>query len=412
MNTFTKKELRNEIERQMETISSGCEIIPLEEMQSKAEVALTKGRPLRFKFGIDPTNENIHIGHMVPIRKLRQMQDIGHTAVIIIGDVTAQIGDPTDRSAERTRLSLTQTTENAATYISCIERILIKDKTEIHRHSKWFSDFDLRKVFDLASQFSVAHLLTHETFRERLAPGKRLSLHELMYPILQAYDSIAVKPDVEVGGTDQQFNILCGRDLMRCFNLEPQVAMLMPLLPGIDGRKMSKSFDNHIDVSATPGEMYGRLMSVPDQLILQYFSLAAGAGSAEVDKTMIGLESGSLNPRDIKADLAMQITCFYHSRDEAHKAKKEFDRVFAHGELPSEIPEIIIGSESRWIVDILKECEIVSSSSDARRLIEQGGVYIDDSRLSDWRLRIALAPKGSIVIRCGRRNYIRIIRRA
>ena len=233
-----------------------------------------------------------------------------------------------------------------------------------------------------------------------------------MYPILQAYDSVAVRPDAEMGGTDQQFNILCGRDLMRSNDLEPQAAILVPLLTGTDGRKMSKSFDNHIDVSATPGEMYGRVMSVPDELIPQFLSLAAGASSAEVKNTKIGMEDGSLTHRKAKADLARRITSLYHSDAAANHAQKEFDRVFVRKELPAEMPEVFVGSESTWIVDILKECGIVSSSSDARRMIEQGGVYVDDVRISDWSFRISLSPGGSTVIRCGRRNYIRVIRRA
>ena len=313
-----KNSLEKEIARQAEIIKQGAaEIFPENELYNKIKESLSTNTPLRIKQGIDPTTPDVHIGHMVSFRKMRQCQDLGHVGIVIIGDYTARIGDPTGRNKERPPLTEKATKENAESYTDQIFKIVDKNKTEVHYQSAWFDTFDLQKIIKTISRFSLARMLAHETFRKRMDEGKRLSLHELLYPVLQAYDSVKIKADVEIGGKDQMFNILCGRDLMREYEMEPQVVLCLPLLNGTDGRKMSKSWGNHIPVLCHASDMFGKVMSLPDNLILDYYAYALGTDPLQLKDIEEKLANNKVNPRHLKSRLAKMIVATYHSIEQA-----------------------------------------------------------------------------------------------
>ena len=404
------RSIQREITRQLDVIVEGCaEIITIEELEEKIFHSLTGDRPLRIKQGIDPTAPDVHIGHMVPYRKMRQFQDFGHTGVLIIGDFTAQIGDPSGRSAERERLTHEQTRANAQSYTRQIFTIVRSDRAEVHHQTQWFSGLSLSDTLDLAGRFSVAQLLAHESFRNRMVPGKRLSLHELFYPLLQAQDSVEILADVELGGTDQKFNILCGRDLMRDEGMKPQVAILTPLLSGTDGRKMSKSFGNHIPVESTAAEKIGKIMSIPDSLIPEYSALAAGMCSLDIQAHSEGIGDGTSHPKDIKMEVAKATARQYHTETEVIDAISRFERTVSSGEIPPDIPNVPIDPEGEWIVALMKRHGLAKSSSDARRLIQQGGVSIDGVKITDPDYTVQLANSDDAVFKVGKLRYLRLI---
>ena len=401
--------VEREVQKQLDTLlDGGSEIITVEELEEKISNSLVSGNPLRVKQGIDPTSPHVHLGHMVPFAKMRQFQDHGHTGVLIIGDFTAQIGDPTDRTSERTRLSHDETRIFAETYTRQIFMLVDESRTETLWQSSWFSSFSLTDCLELAGEFSVAHLLSHETFRKRLAPGFRLSLHEMLYPVLQAWDSVQVQADVELGGTDQRFNILCGRDLMRSKGLEPQVALLVPLLPGTDGRKMSKSFGNHIPVTSTAEDMIGKLMSISDECMAYFMTLSAGLTESETGAVLADISSGDKNPRDVKMDLAKRICGRYHSPVEVSAGAAAFTRVFSEGGTPHDIDSVVIETGGSSIVALMTDYGLASSASDARRLIQQGGVSVDGEKIGDIYFRIEPAAGTSVVVRVGKRRFLEV----
>jgi tyrosyl-tRNA synthetase len=355
--------------------------------------------------GFDPSKPDLHIGHAVGLRKLRQLQELGHTVVLIVGDWTAQIGDPSGRDESRVMLTPEQVQANAQTYMDQFFTIVDRARTEVRWQSEWFGKFTLADVFNLTSRFTFADMMEHETFDKRVKEGKPLSLMELMYPLLQAYDSIAVDADVEFGGTDQKFNILTGRQLQERLGKTPQEVFLVPLLVGTDGRKMSKSFGNTIDLKTDPNDMYGKVMSLVDDVIIEYFRCVTDVPDEELAEMERALQTSSVNPRDLKMRLAREIVTQFHGADAARAAEAEFVKVFQQRELPSEMPTFTLAN-AMPIIDLLVTAGLASSRSEARRLVQQGGVKLNDATID----RVdAIVPANEAVLRVGRRKFVRLM---
>lgn len=378
-----------------------AEIIVKEELLQK----LRSGKPLRLKQGFDPSKPDLHIGHAVGLRKLRQLQDLGHQVVLIVGDWTAQIGDPSGRDESRTMLTPEEVKANAQTYMDQFFKIVDRSHTEVRWQSEWFGKFTLADVFNLTSRFTLAQMMAHETFRKRWESGLPLTLMELMYPLLQAYDSIAIQADVEFGGTDQKFNILAGRELQAMLGQRPQDVFLVPLLPGTDGRKMSKTFGNTVDLSMSPEEMYGKLMSISDEMLMDYLTLVTDVPDEELAQIETDLRAGTVNPRDVKMRLAREVVGYIHSPEAAARAEEEFVRVFQRRELPSDMPEFIVPSEGLNIVDLMVQAGTAATKSEARRLIQQGGVRLGDTTVDS--IDQIVQPRDA-VLQVGKRRFVQL----
>ncbi len=366
---------------------------------------LDAGRPLRLKMGFDPSKPDLHLGHAVGMRKLRQFQDLGHTVVLIVGDWTAQIGDPSGRDETRTMMTADQVRANAQTYMDQFFIIVDRARTEVRWQSEWFGKFSLDDVFHLAKNFTLADMLAHETFKKRYAEGSPLTLIELMYPALQGYDSVAIDADVEFGGMDQKFNILAGRQLQERVGKPPQEVFLVPLLIGTDGRKMSKTFGNTIDLRAAPADMYGKVMSLVDSVIVEYLNLATDTPDAEVEEIQRALQAGGINPRDVKMRLARDIVTQFHGTEAAATAEAEFVQVFQKRELPSDMPTFEI-KQPTPIVDLMMAAGLSASRSEARRLITQNGVRLGDTTVANVDQVI---PVQEAVLRVGRRKFVKLV---
>jgi len=377
-----------------------AEVIVEAELREK----LASGKKLRLKMGFDPSSPNLHVGHAVGLRKLRQFQELGHIVVLIVGDYTARVGDPSGRDQSRMMLSEGVVAANAETYMQQFFKIVDRDRTDVRWQTEWFSSFSLKDVFDLTSRFTMQQMLAHETFRKRMESESPLSMMELMYPLLQAYDSVAIMADVEFGGTDQKFNILAGRELMRSRGLPAQQVLLTPLLIGTDGRKMSKSFGNTIDLTTPPDEMYGRIMSMNDEQILPYLINVTDVPMAEVDEMAAALRNGA-NPRDLKMRLARALIEQFHDAEAARAAESDFVARFQRREAPDDMPEHRI-SGAVSIVDLLADAGLVSSRGEARRLIDGGGVRVDGEKVNSSELR--LEPGAEHVVQVGRRKWVRV----
>ena len=400
------------IEEQIKIISKGAdEIIDVEELKGKLAKAQKEGRPLRVKLGLDPTAPDIHLGHAVVLRKIKQMQDLGHKAVIIIGDFTAMIGDPTGRSKTRPPLSREQVLENARTYQEQIFKIIDKDKTEVCFNSEWLGELKFSDVIELASKYTVARMLEREDFKNRFENQQSIGIHEFFYPLMQGYDSVAVKADLELGGTDQRFNLLMGRTIQRDYGQESQVALLMPLLEGTDGvEKMSKSLGNYIGIYEEPDQMYGKVMSIPDELMIKYYELATDIHPDEIEKIKTSLEEGTYHPRDAKMRLAREITALYHGEEAAIKAEEQFKAVFQKGGVPDDIPsfkvpESIISEDGIDMARLIVEAGMAPSTSQARRLISQGAVKVNGEKIDDLKIS---SLKDQDVVQVGKRNFVKI----
>ena len=379
-----------------------AEVIDRRSLENK----LRRPRPLRVKFGIDPTGYQLHLGHVVPLRKLRAWQDAGHQAVLIIGDYTARVGDPSGRDKTRAALSAAQTRKFAATYLDQIGRVVNLKQTEVRYNSEWFENFSAADFIQLMTVVSANQLLTHETFQRRLERGQPLGLHELTYPLLQGYDSVAVKADVELGGTDQKFSLLTGRDVQAAYGQDKQDLLLFDYLIGTDGKeKMSKTAGNTIAIEDAPNEMYGKTMSIPDKLILQYFTLATDTGAGELAIIRRELKSKKNNPRDLKTRLAKEIVRLYHGDKAATEAEFEFTHVHRKKGLPSAMPTIEVRSGEHSILNLLVNHKLAMSRSEARRLVEQRGVKIDQRVITDWEQPIA-AVDGTI-LQVGKRRFVK-----
>jgi tyrosyl-tRNA synthetase len=384
-------------------------LISEEELRSK----LASGRPLRVKLGIDPTASDIHLGFAVVLRKLRRFQELGHTAVLILGDYTAQIGDPSGRSATRPRLSKAMVDEYAATYVEQLHRILLPEPLEIRRNSEWLAAMDIEDVLRLTSRTTVARMLERDDFSKRYAAGLPISVMELLYPLLQGWDSVMVHADVELGGTDQIFNFHVARQLQEQEGQEPQVILTMPLLVGLDGvNKMSKSLGNYVGITEPAGEQFGKLMSLPDELMSQYFELATGWPLRRAAETTRALERGALAPVDAKRMLARAVADLYHGEGAGELAEAEFDRVFKAHELPSdvavvEIPDDAFVDGQVLLAKLLAVTGLAASTREGRRLIEQGGVKVDRSTVDDPGFTLSRVEAAGRLLQVGRRRWVR-----
>lgn len=378
------------LEEQLKIILKGVdEIIGLEDLKSKLVRFAITGKPLTIKLGLDPTAPDIHLGHTVVLRKIKQFQDLGHKAVIIIGDFTGMIGDPTGKSKTRRQLSKDEVMSNALTYQKQIYKILDSSKTELRFNSEWLSRLDFAAVMQLASKYTVARMLEREDFKKRFKDHESIGIHEFFYPLMQGYDSVELHADVEIGGTEQRFNILMGRTLQRDYGQESQAAIFMPILEGLDGvEKMSKSLGNYIGINEAPEQIFGKVMSIPDSLIDRYFELTTDIHPDNIRTIAEDLRLEKVNPRDIKIQLAVELTRLYHGEDAANKALENFNRVFQKRENPDSIPEYNISEliDEKARVDVIKvlvTAGLASSNSEARRLISQGGVKVNGTKINE-----------------------------
>jgi tyrosyl-tRNA synthetase len=395
----------------IERLLSGAEnAIP----EGALEEALASGRPLRVKLGIDPSRPDLHLGHSVVLRKLRQFQDAGHIAVLIVGDFTGRIGDPSGRSETRPLLGEEEIEANAQSYLDQAGRVLDVERAEVRRNSEWLGALDMSDVLRLTSSYTVARMLERDDFAARQREGRPISIVEFLYPLLQGLDSVEVRADVEVGGTDQTFNLLVGREIQRAYGQPPQSVLTMPLLEGTDGqRKMSKSFDNYIGLTEDPEEMFGKLMRVPDELVSRYLRLVASSDPVEADRLEAGLSSGDVKPVEAKRTMARAVVDTYHGDGAGKEAEARFDRVHRDRELPSDvaefrIPEEIVRDGTVWLPRLLAACGFASSNAEARRLVEQGAISLDEEVLGDPGAELALDQLRGRVLQRGRRRFVRL----
>lgn len=400
------------VDEQMKVIASGAaQIVPEAELRKKLE----RGVPLNIKLGVDPTSPDLHLGHAVPLRKMRQFQDLGHQVTLIIGNGTALIGDPSGKNSTRPQLSQEQIEANAETYVNQAMKILDPEKTNVVHNGDWILSLDLKGMLELCSKFTVARILERDDFTKRYQSQTPIALHEFLYPVMQAFDSVQIKADVEMGGTDQLFNLLAGRELMEKMGMEPQIALTMPLLEGTDGvRKMSKSYGNYVGLTDEPADMYGKLMSIPDTMIGKYYRLASTLSVDEVDKIDAALADGSADPYELKRALAANICDLYHGVGAGEEAAAEFTRVHSKREMPEQIDEVSVEVEVGddglvYLPRVLVAAGLSSSASQARRDIDGGGVRIDGEALSakSYNVDPALVKKGAI-LQVGKRHFARL----
>ena len=389
------------IEQAIRTIRRGAhELIVEEELEKK----LASGRPLRIKLGLDPTAPDLHLGHTVVINKLRDFQNLGHQVQFLIGDFTGMIGDPTGKNQTRPPLSREEIRKNAETYQAQVFKILDRDKTQVLYNSEWSDKLGAEGIIRLAAKYTVARLLERDDFSKRMKKNEPVAVHELLYPLMQGYDSVAMKADVELGGTDQKFNLLVGRELQRAWGQEPQCILTMPLLEGLDGReKMSKSLGNYVGIAEPPQEIFGKLLSISDELMWRYFELLSFEPPERIAGWKREVQAGR-NPKEVKVLLAKEIVARFHSRAAADKAAEEFEARFRHGEVPADLPEKT--TKESQILKVLKEADLVPSANEAARMIEQGGVRINGEKVSDRNLKLARGER--YVIQVGKRKFARV----
>jgi tyrosyl-tRNA synthetase len=397
-------------DEQLHIITSGIAgLVPEADMVRK----LAQGRALRIKLGVDPTAPDLHLGHAVPLRKLRQFQDLGHTVVLIIGDFTALIGDPSGRNSTRPPLTREQIDANAETYVEQAFKILDAEKTELRRNSDWLGKLNFADLLKLTSQFTIARILERDDFSNRYAAQQSISLHEFLYPMAQAYDSVAVQADVELGGTDQLFNLLAGRELMEKMGMEPQCALTLPLLEGTDGvQKMSKSYGNYIGLTDEADDMFGKVMSIPDELMVKYYRLCTPVTVDEIDDLESGIASGAEHPNQVKRRLAREIVTLYHGVSAATDAEAAFDRIFKRHQAPEDVAEIEVTlAEEVYLPGLMQELGLVSSAGEGRRMIDQGGVRLDGEPLEPGLYSYARARLEGHLVQVGKRRYARPVDR-
>jgi tyrosyl-tRNA synthetase len=400
------------VNEQMDLIKRGVfEIIPEEELVRKLEKSFKENKPLNIKLGCDPSRPDLHIGHSVVLRKLAQFQSLGHQAILIIGDFTGMIGDPSGRNVTRPALSLEQTRIHGQSYFEQASKIIDPQRTKIVYNSEWLSKMNFEDVIKLASKYTVARMIERDDFTKRFKAGEPISVHEFLYPLAQAMDSVAISSDVELGGTDQKFNLLVGRDIQREFGMEPQIILTMPLIVGTDGvEKMSKSYNNYIGISEPAKEIFGKTLSIPDSLILNYFELATNVSNSELEVIKLELNNENVNPRNIKRKLARTLVAMYHSEQAAIEAQEEFDKIFIKKEVPDEIPEFKIEDDisELGILDLIVKVNCAPSKGEARRLVTQGGVTLDGEKIEDVAAIIKL--KNESILKVGKRKFVKIIK--
>ncbi len=403
------------LDKQLEIIRKNVvDLLPEGELEKKLEYSIKENKPLRVKQGFDPTAPDIHLGHTVGLRKLKQFQELGHTIVLIIGDYTAMVGDPSGRSTTRPQLIREQVMENAETYQKQFFKLMDRDRTEVHYNGEWFEGMSFRDILHLASQFTVARMLERDDFEKRYNSQAPISIHELLYPLMQAYDSVAIKADIEIGGTEQLFNLLAGRQIQEAYGVEPQVALTLPILEGIDGvQRMSKSIGNYIGIDEEPKQIFGKIMSIPDKLIYSYYKLTTDVDDAELKKIENDLNAGQVNPMELKKKLGETIIKMYNSPDDAQKARQEFEAVFSKKEIPDDMPVVRVYSkdyeekgEIYWPKELVNN-NLLESSSKARNLIKQGGFSIDGNKQTDYST--ALPFDGEHILKIGKLKWAKFI---
>jgi tyrosyl-tRNA synthetase len=388
-----------------------AEIIREAELQTKLEKSAKTGKPLRVKLGVDPTAPDIHLGHTVVIRKLKHFQEMGHTAVFLIGDFTAMVGDPTGQSETRPPLTREQVNANAETYLEQVFKILDRDKTEIRYNSEWLDKLSSYDIVRLCAKYRVARMLEREDFHTRLTNQQPISMHELLYPLLVAYDSVVLESDVELGATEQKFNLLMGREIQREYGQESQVAFTMPILVGLDGsRKMSKSLGNYVGITETPEQIFGKMMSIPDELMWSYYELVTDRTPEEIVKLKSEVSNGSTHPMDMKMLLAQEVVSGFHGEAAARKAAEMFQRVFRDRQAPEEAPVKNLGAGApQMIKSLLTTLGLASSVSEAERLVKQGAVEIDGQRIDDPRKEVDLSKPRDFLLRAGKKKFVRVV---
>ena len=397
------------VQEQIQIILRGAaEIIDEKDLKRLLEKSIKSGKPLRVKAGFDPTAPDLHLGHTVLLQKMKQFQDLGHEVVFLIGDFTGMIGDPTGKSETRKSLTREEVAVNAKTYLEQVYKILDKDKTVVMFNSEWMNKFTSTDMVNLAAQYTVARMIERDDFQKRLANNLPVSIHELLYPLIQGYDSVAMKADIELGGTDQKFNLLVGRDLQRSHKMEPQVVLTLPLLEGTDGvQKMSKSLGNSIGVLEAPHEMFGKIMSISDDLMWRYYQLLSDLDEQEVQALRQKAEQGAMNPKEAKMGLAGELVARYHSQEWADQARQEFDSVFKNKNVPKDMPVLKTwGADPKWICKVMAEADLSSSTSDARRLVRQGAVSLDGEKITDENFQ--LNGNQAYLIKVGKKRFLQI----
>jgi len=400
------------VEEQLAYLKKGAaEVIREDELKAKLEQSAKTGKPLRVYLGVDPTAPDIHLGHTVVLRKLKHFQDLGHTAIFLIGDFSAMIGDPTGQSETRPPLTREEVKANARTYLAQVYKILDRKKTEVRYNSEWLGKMTSYDVVRLCGHYRLARMLEREDFRSRLEKNQPISVHELLYPLLTALDAVALKSDVELGATEQKFNILVHREIQREYGQAPEIVMTMPILVGLDGeRKMSKSLGNYVGITEAPGEMFGKLMSISDQLMWTYYELLTDFGSPVVERLREEVRTDVLHPMDAKMQLAHTVIAGFHGEEAAKKASEEFRRVFRERQAPEEAPlrKIERGAPKR-LAALLVEEKVMASRSEAERLIKQGGVEVNGARAEDVKFELDLSKPGEFLVRAGKKKFLRIV---
>ena len=399
------------ITKQIELIKKGVEeIISEEELVSKLEKAQKTNQPLRIKQGFDPTAPDIHLGHTVGIRKLRQFQELGHTVVLIVGDYTAMVGDPSEKNDTRPRLSHEKIIDNARTYEEQFFKILDREKTEVHYNGDWFSKLKFDEVMNLASKFTIARILERNDFEQRYKSGRPISLHEFFYPIMQGYDSYVIKADVELGATEQKFNLLAARQMQKEFGQEAQIALTLPVIEGIDGKmRMSKSTGNYIGVDDKPNDMFGKVMSIPDELILKYFTLLTDTSLEKLREIEKNLKDSKCNPMVLKKELGRCLISEYHNEEEAKSAQQHFEKIFSKKKTPEEMKEVSLkpGEIELPLAKLLAVYNLTESNGASKRLIKHGAVKVEDEKISD--VNYMLVQSGEFVVKVGKRKFVKFI---
>jgi len=397
-------------EQQLKELKRGTqEILPEKDLLSKLEKSVKTGKPLIVKAGFDPTAPDIHLGHTVLIQKMAQFQKLGHTVIFLIGDFTGLVGDPSGKSKTRPQLTREEVLKNTETYKTQVFKILDPKKTVIRFNSEWLDKFSSYDFVRLASHANVARMLEREDFNRRYKEGQSISLHEFMYPLLQAYDSVALKADVELGGTDQKFNLLMGRELMQDYSLEPQVCLTMPLLEGLDGvQKMSKSLNNYVGVEDSPNDMFGKLLSIRDSLLRRYYDLLSALSTDEIASLFKDLETGKIHPKSVKVKFAKEMVARFHSQEASEQAETHFDKVFSKKEIPDSIPEFeFVANESTvWLPKLLVDLKFATSTSEGKRLVTQGAVKINEQGVTTEQFSIT--KESPFVIQCGKRKFAKV----
>lgn len=402
--------VEKEVQRQLKILEyATVEITPRDEFEKMLRHSIANNKPLRVKCGIDPTSTDVHLGHTIPYRKMRQFQELGHIGVVVIGDYTAQIGDPSGKNESRPSLSAEQTKINAQKYFEQVSTVLIKDKTEVRYQSEWFSKVTLHDVLAWAGHTTVAKLLSHDTFKNRIENNNTLGLHELFYPVLQGMDSVYIKSDVELGGSDQKFNVLMGRDYQKNQNMRPQVGMLLPIILGTCGtQKMSKSLGNYIGILDEPFDKFGKLMSIPDALMPEYIKYASSFSTEQKEEFIAGLSTGKLHPNEMKKTLASNIVALFHGEEQGTQMRNQFEEVFKNKQIPDDVPEFSLANDI-GIIDVLTQSKTLASNGEVRRMLKQNAVsFMDGEKITDDKFLLTTEHKG-MVIKVGKRKFLKLV---